>query len=229
MRIVARTALVLAAISIVGCQRSSPLQPDQTSAVAQPSQSSSANAAQMFVQPGNAAAAPVGKPEIDPTWANGTTVYMIGPQLIVNAKETMPNAYEHAEELYLLVFPQTSTPLPGAGPITLPSGYHPQCNPCFHPGLPPQFVYHDHVITGAPGMGNNGTAGEMKAPWKIILLVYNPAYAMSPSFVPITSAAAVDAAEQSGNVFLPINDAGGNPYEVETGNLLICPIVSSHA
>jgi len=64
----------------------------------------------------------------------------------------MPNAYEHAEELYLVVYPQTSTPQPGAGPITLPSGYQPQCNPCFHPGLPPQFVYHDHVITGAPGI-----------------------------------------------------------------------------
>jgi hypothetical protein len=229
MRIVARTALVLAVISIVGCQRSSPLQPDQTSAVAQASQSSSANAAPRFFQPGEATAMAGGKPEIDPTWANGTTVYMIGSHMVVNARETMPNAYEHAEELYLLVFPQMSIPQPGAGPITLPSGYHPQCNPCFHPGLPPQFVYHDHVITGAPGMGNDGTAGEMKAPWKIILLVYNPTYAASPNFAPITSATAVDAAEQSGNVFIKINNAGGNPYEVETGNLLICPIVSSHA
>jgi len=154
---------------------------------------------------------------------------MIGPHMIVNARETMPNAYEHAEELYLLVFPQPSTPQPGAGPITLPSGYQPQCNPCFHPGLPPDFVYHGHVITGAPGMGTNGTAGEYKSPWKIILLVYNPAYATSPGFTPITSATAVDAAEQSGNVFLPINNAGGNPYEIDTGNLLICPTVSPHA
>ena len=32
--------------------------------------------------------------------------------------------------------------------------------------------------------------------------------------------------------FLPINanlQRGDNPYEIETGNLLICPIVSSHA
>ena len=65
--------------------------------------------------------------------------------------------------------------------------------------------------------------------WKVILLVYNPAYATSPSFAPITSAADVDAAEQSGNVFLPINNGGGNPYEVDTGNLLICPTVSTHA
>jgi len=154
-----------------------------------------------------------GKPEIDPTYA----------------RQTQPNLYDKAEELYLLVYPQQIDPSPGAPPITLPSGYQPQCNPCFHPGLPAPFVFHDHVITGAPGMGNNGTAGEMKAPWKIILLVYNPGYASSPNFKPITSEADLDAAEQAGNVFLPINQGGANPYEVDTGNVLICPIVSSHA
>ncbi len=218
MRRLVRTALVLAIVSIVGCQRSSPIAPDQ------------ASPAQALSQSGDApTAAATGKPEIDPTYANGTTVYMIGPHLIVNAKATMPNAYEHAEELYLVVYPQASIPQPGAGPITLPSGYQPQCDPCFHPGLPPQFVYHDHVITGAPGMGKNGTAGEYKAPWKIILLVYNPAYAASPNFTPLTSVAAIDAAEQAGNVFLQINSGGDNPYEIETGNLLICPTVSNHA
>lgn len=78
-------------------------------------------------------------------------------------------------------------------------------------------------------MGNNGTAGEYKAPWKIILLVYNPVHANSLSFVPLKSAADIDAAEQAGNVFLQINSGGANPYEVETGNLLICPTVSNHA
>jgi len=37
------------------------------------------------------------------------------------------------------------------------------------------------------------------------------------------------AAETAGNVFLPINSGGSNPYEIDTGNLLICPTVSSHA
>jgi len=96
-------------------------------------------------------------------------------------------------------------------------------------GLPPAFVYHDHVITGAPGMGTNGTAGAYKAPWKIIVLRYNPFYAMSPTFTPITSAADVDAAEAAGNVFLPINPQGSNPDEIETGNVLICPVVSANA
>jgi hypothetical protein len=220
MRIYASAALVLAAVSIVGCERSSPVQPSATP-LAQASPQS-ANAA-------TASPASAGKPEIDPTYANGTTVYMIGPHMIVDARTKMPNAYAHAEELYLVVYPQPSTPMPGAGPITLPSGYQPQCIPCFHPGLPAPFVYHDHVITGAPGMGNHGTAGEFKAPWKIIVLMYNPAYVASPTFQPITSATAIDAAEQQGNVFLPINNGGANPYEIDTGNLLICPTVSNHA
>jgi len=172
------------------------------------------------------------KPAIDPTYANGQTVYMIGPHLIVGARETQPNLYAHAQELYLVTYQQPTVPVPGAGPITLPSGYQPQCNPCFHPGLPGPFVYHDHVITGAPGMGINGTAGEYKAPWKIIVLVYNPAYSNSPSFTPIKSATGIDAAEAAGNVFLPINAslaAGSNPYEIDTGNVLICPTVSNHA
>jgi hypothetical protein len=38
----------------------------------------------------------------------------------------------------------------------------------------------------------------------------------------------IDAAEQAGNVFLPVF-GGTNPYEFDTGNLLICPTVSSHA
>jgi hypothetical protein len=226
VRLRSYTALVLAAISITSCARSSPLQPDRVNSAP----TTGGVSAQTFSQTWNATAAEAagGKPEIDPTYANGTTVYMIGPRMIVDARTTMPNAYAHAEELYLVVYPQGSTPQPGSGPITLPSGYQPQCNPCFHPGLPPDFVYHDHVITGAPGMGNNGTAGEYKAPWKIILLVYNPAYVASPNFQPLKSEAAIDAAEHAGNVFLPIN-SGANPYEIDTGNLLICPTVSSHA
>ena len=214
MRMLSRVVLTVGLVSLVACQRSSPVQPDPTAGSASLSQ---------------AAAAP-GKPDIDPTYANGTTVYMIGTHLIVNARETQPNLYAHAEELYLLVYPQQTVPAPGAGPITLPSGYQPQCNPCFHPGLPAPNVYHDHVITGAPGMGTNGTAGEYKAPWKLIVLVYNPAYANSPSFTPIKSVADIDAAEAAGNVFLHINTTpGANPYEFDTGNVLICPIVSSHA
>jgi hypothetical protein len=219
MRTHLSTVFVLAVFSVVGCDRATPLQPSPTSTAVTPAST----------QAVDAAVAPTGKPEIDPTYANGTTVYMIGPRLIVDARTKMPNAYEHAEELYLVVYPQASTPTPASGPITLPSGYRPQCNPCFHPGLPAPFVYHDHVITGAPGMGIDGTAGQYKAPWKIIVLMYDPAYASSPTFKPLTSATDLDAAERAGGVFLPINTGGGNPYEIDTGNLLICPTVSIHA
>ena len=226
-----RTVIVLglAAVLIAGCSRSTPVQPDKVSAAQASSQLSNSASSSNAAPPSSGVSAPEGKPEIDPTYANGTTVYMIGPHIIVNAKATQPELYEHAEELYLVVYPQASLPQPGAGPITLPSGYQPQCNPCFHPGLPAQFVYHDHVISGAPGMGTNGTAGDYKAPWKIILLVYNPAYAASKNFVPLKSQADIDAAEQAGGVFLPINSGGANPYEIETGNVLICPTVSNHA
>lgn len=206
MQFMQRAVLALAVVSFAGCERSTPVQPERT------------------LSPTATADKMAGKPEIDPTYANGKTVYMIGTHVIPGARETMPNAYAHAQELYLLVYP----PGTNGAPITLNSGYQPQCNPCFHPGLPPMFVYHDHVITGAPGMGINGTAGEYKAPWKMILLVYNPAYVNSNSFTPIKSEADIDAAEEAGNVFLPMFP-GPNHYEFDTGNLLICPIVSSHA
>ena len=90
------------------------------------------------------------------------------------------------------------------------------------------FAYHDHVLTGAPGQGKNGTAGVMKAPWKIILLKYNREVMNSPDFIPIKSASDIDAAEANG-VFEKINPQGANQYEMETGNVLICPLVSPHA
>ena len=166
------------------------------------------------------------KPEIDPSYANGQLVYMIGPHLIVNAIATQPNLYAQSQELYLLVYPIN----PGGtdtDPKTLPGGYVPNCDPCYHPGLPGIFAYHDHVLTGAPGFGANGTAGQFKGPWKIILLMYSPAVIANPDFKPITDAKDIDAAEADG-VFLPIN-GGPNPYEVDTGNVLICPLVSPHA
>lgn len=171
-----------------------------------------------------ATAAAADKPEIDTVYANGQTYYMIGPHLIQGAAQSMPNAYGHAEELYLLAYPQQALPL------LAQSGSTPQCDPCHHPGLPPMFVYHDHVLTGAPGLGTNGTAGVYKSPWKIIVLMYNPAF-LTASFTPIKTAADIDTAETAGE-FLPINQSlqhGSNPYEVDTGNLLICPTVSSHA
>ena len=174
------------------------------------------------------------KPEIDPSYAAGQIYYMIGPHIISNAKATNPNLYAKSEELYLLVYPINGPivpPFTGDGhtePMTVGNNYQPLCNPCYHPGLPGAFAYHDHVLTGAPGLGKNGTAGEMKAPWKIIVLVYDATIIHSPTFVPIKDAADIDRAEQQG-MFQMINPTGSNPFEIETGNVLICPLVAPEA
>ena len=163
----------------------------------------------------SASSAIAGKPEIDPSYADGKVYYMIGPHLITNPN---PNLYAQSEELYLISYP--------IGSLPLPSGYEPQCNPCFHPGLPPPFVFHDHVLTGAPGLGKNGTAGNYKGPWKIIVMMYSDAALADPNFKPITSAADIDAAEQSGMFQPPVP---GGPLELETGTVLICPFVAPDA
>jgi hypothetical protein len=58
--------------------------------------------------------------------------------------------------------------------------------------------------------------------------MYTPAFAFSPSFKPVTSDEALDAAEAAGD-FVPLNPGGENPFEVPTGSILICPLVSSNA
>lgn len=180
--------------------------------------------ATLYLTTRHAPTAHAGAQEIDVSYANGTTVYMIGPHLITNPN---PSLLAQADELYLLAYPEDTTCAPNCGPVTLPSGYQPQCDPCFHPGLPVPFVYHDHLLSGAPGFGTNGTAGSFKGPWQIIVLMYNPSYAFSPGFQPITSDEALDKAEAAGD-FLPIGH-GSNLYEIPTGTVLICPLVSSHA
>jgi hypothetical protein len=169
-----------------------------------------------LVIPGWAAAA---KPEIDPSYAEGQTVYMIGPHVIFNAAQTQPNAYAHAEELYLVGYPQEALPLK--------SGYVPQCNPCFH--APPAFIFHDHVLTGAPGLGKNGTAGVYKAPWKIILLMYTVEEVSREDFVPVKSVKELDDGEAAGKFQKIAPPGSANQYEIDTGNLLICPFVSPDA
>jgi hypothetical protein len=165
--------------------------------------------------------------EIDPTYANGTTVYMIGPHLITAPN---PQLLASVPPLYIAAYPVNFSGCTTCGPVTLPSGYHPQCDPCFHPGLPPIFAYHDHILPGAPGFGTSGTAGDYKGPWRITILMYAPSVAFSPGFRPITRDEALTQAEAN-HEFLPINPDpnAANPYEVVPGAILICPLVSYHA
>jgi len=155
------------------------------------------------------------KPEIDPSYAEGQTYYMIGPHVIFGAAQSQPNEYAKAEELYLVGYPQSALPLP--------SGYVPQCHPCFH--APPEFIFHDHVLTGGPGLGKNGTAQQYKAPWKIILMMYTVEAVSAPDFVPVKSVEELDAAEKAGK----FQQLGPWTYEIDSGNLLICPFVAPEA
>lgn len=123
----------------------------------------------------------------------------------------------NATPFYIIGFPVA----PGTvGPITLPSGYQPQNN-----GLPSPIPYHDHVTTGAPGRGASGTAGEYRAPLRVVQLRYSWDYAYSPSFVPITSVGEIPAAEGAGKLQI-INPGAPDPYQIWTTTVLIRPIIS---
>jgi hypothetical protein len=126
-----------------------------------------------------------------------------------------PNAGEiaAAAPLYAVSYPINPLGRTDLGPLSV-SGYHPQCDPCFHPGLPLQLVYHDHVLSGVPGLGIGGTAHEWQATRHPIALMYSPSFISDPGFKPLTTVAEVQAGELAGD-FLPINPDPGatNPFE----------------
>jgi len=161
-------------------------------------------------------------------YANGDLVCMLAPHVDNNPS---PGLLKNANDLYIAAY----LPLPAGcntanpstcGPETLPGGFQPNCNPCFHGGVLNNFPYHDHVLDGAPGAGTQGTAGNFTAPWHVFLVVYNPAISNQPGFTPLKSAAAIDWGEAHG-YFLPINHGAANPFEVDSGVVLICPVVHS--
>lgn len=127
-----------------------------------------------------------------------------------------PSAEEMAAAapLYAVVYPLNPLGRTDLGPLSV-NGYQPQCDPCFHPGLPLQLVYHDHVLNGVPGMGTGGTAQEWQGTRHPIAVMYSPAYLADPGFRPLTTVAAVQAGEAAGR-FLPINPdpAAANPFEL---------------
>ena len=132
----------------------------------------------------------------------------------------MPDACARAEELYLVSCSAGRGPARarrGTAASRLPSGYQPQCNPCFHPGsavhlrLPRS---RDHPVP--PGTGTTALPLRSKGPWKLIVLVYNPTVVLNPFFTPVKSQAEVDAGEAAAGMFLPLF-GGSNPFELETG------------
>jgi hypothetical protein len=167
-------------------------------------------------------AATAAGPCAETTYANGQQFCIFIAKIIANPS---PALLSTAEPIYIAAY----FPLPGGcdtnnpstcGPETLPSGYQPLCNPCFHGGGLNNFPYHDHVISGAPGFGNDGTAGVMKGPWVLILVAYDPTYSNNPSFAPFRSTSGITSGEAAGD-FQVLNPGAANPYEINTGVVII--------
>jgi hypothetical protein len=137
-------------------------------------------------------------------YANGLTYHMNIHHINLSPN---PGELAAAQPLYVVVFPINPQGLTNLGPLAV-NGYHPQCDPCFHPGLPLPLVYHDHVLNGAPGTN----ATDWQATRHPIAVMYNPGY-LAAGFQPLTTVAEVKAGEQAG-LFLPINGGASNPYEL---------------
>jgi hypothetical protein len=152
-------------------------------------------------------------------------VYVDGQTYAINTGaavifDASPHLLEQSSPMYLIGF----TVLPGTtGPITLPSGYQPQNN-----GLPSPVPYHDHVLTGAPGLGTSGTAADYRVPLQIVRMQYTLAYTYDPAFVPITSVDQIVTAEAAGKL-LVLNAGAGDPYQLWTTTVLVRPIVRPYS
>ena len=121
--------------------------------------------------------------------------------------DASPGLLSEASPIFIIGFPVAPDT---TGPITLPSGYQPQ-----HNGFPPSPIpYHDHILRSA-----------LPAPRQIVEMRYSWAYAYSPSFVPITSADQILAAEAAGKLEA-INPGAFDPYVLPTTTVLIRPVIT---
>lgn len=173
-------------------------------------------AAALTIVLGLAPGAGAASPGSETVWANGQAWTMLTPHAI---DDPNPQSLAQAPPFYVLSFPSD-----GHGGWVLPTGYSPQCDPCLGVPVPP---YHDHLLTGAPGLGTQGTSGrDYTAPWRIVLMVYSPSYVSGGQFVPVTSDEDLPAAIAA-HEFLPIGPGGS--AELPLPVVLICPLVSPSA
>lgn len=185
-----------------------------------------------------APAARAAGPCAETAYANGQLYCIFIAKIIANPS---PGLLTAAEPIYIAAYFASASPTAAFGsfvlptsqlggcditnpsncdPVSLPSGYQPLCNPCFHGGFLNNLPYHDHVLAGSPGFGSSGTAGEMVAPWVLILVAYDPTYSNQAGFTPFKSTVGIVAGESAGD-FLPINPTASNPYEINTGVVII--------
>jgi hypothetical protein len=159
-------------------------------------------------------AAAQGKPDTETAYADGQTVTMAAVRFITNPSSSH---LATAKTLYIAAYPSDGITAP-----TFASGYVPNCNPCVHPGLPVPFSFHDHVLSGAP------TLGDASSPRHLIIVLYSASVLDDPGFRPLTSVEAIEQGETNG-MFQAINPGAANPYEVDSGVLVVTPPVSPNA
>ncbi len=154
-------------------------------------------------------------------YANGITVHMNIHHINLSPS---PGELAAAQPLYVVVFPVNFDSSRTRGAVTI-NGYQPQCNPCFHPGLPLPLVYHDHVLNGTPASLIGTNAADWQATRHPTAVMYNPAYVFGGNFKALTTVAAVKAGEQAG-LFLPINGGAANPYELPQDVMVTVQLVA---
>jgi hypothetical protein len=164
-----------------------------------------------------AGTASAAKPDTETAYADGQTLTIAAIHFITNPS---PQHLGSANFIYLVTYPVDAAATGGAH-LTLASGYQPNCDPCFHPGLPAAFVYHDHVLSGAPRLGDSSS------PRHLVIVQYVDSVMTDRSFQPVKSIAAIKAGEAAGR-FKALG-SGSNPYEVDTGILVVTPSVSPNA
>jgi len=141
MRGLPRVAVVLAAVSVVGCERSTPVQPGQQDATVAFGGISAA-----------AAAASAGSRRSIPRTRTARRFYMIGPHLFRTRRQCRTRTRMRRSSTWSRIRKRRSRRGSRAdyAAIRVPAAMQ----PVLSPRTARAFVYHDHVITGAPGMGS---------------------------------------------------------------------------
>lgn len=154
---------------------------------------------------------------VPPGGSDEVAVYADGQTYRMNINHVnlapSPGEVAAATPFYVAVFPLNPDARADLGRLTVGGSYQPQCDPCFHPGLSFQLVYHDHILSGALGFGEDGTARLQQGTRHPIAVMYDPAAIQRADFHPMKTEADVKAAELAGEL-LPINPASANPYEL---------------
>ena len=151
-------------------------------------------------------------PDAETAYADGQTVTITAIHFLGNPTAAQLSS---AGSLYIAAYPWNGSTAP-----TFASDYTPGCDPCSHSGLPEAFSYHDHILSGAPALGDAAAVRHL------IIVLYNDSVLSDPHFQPARSITELKADEAAG-LLQPL--AGPQSYEFDTGLLVVAPTVSPNA